>query len=245
LLCRMQWAMRGRVRERGLVYFLLVCLLLAAPALAQHKEQHRGPADLKEYIEILERPERDKEQKPDEVIKALNLDRFMTIADLGAGSGYFTRKFVWAVQDKGMVYAVDIEPGMLKYNEEMVEHMHTPYNAKFVLAKPDDPLLPPKSVDLVFLCNAYHHLDKRADYFMRVKAALTKKGRIAIIDFWNDDRSGNLGFSKDHLIPRETVIQEMTDAGYTLSKEHTFLPKQYFLEFVIGGEKTKGGDEAY
>src|SRR5256886_17588406 len=87
------------------------------------------PADLKEYIEILERPDRDKEQKPDEVIKALNLDRYMTIADLGAGSGYFTRKFVWAVQDKGMVYAVDIEPGMLKYNEEMVEHMHTPYNA--------------------------------------------------------------------------------------------------------------------
>ena len=221
-----------------------VVLLLFVPACAQH-QQHRGPADLKEYIEILERPDRDKEQKPDEVIKALNLDRYMTIADLGAGSGYFTRKFVWAVQDKGMVYAVDIEPGMLKYNEEMVEHMHTPYNAKFVLAKPDDPLLPPKSVDLVFLCNAYHHLEKRADYFTRVKAALTKKGRIAIIDFWNDDRSGNLGFSKDHLIPRETVIQEMTDAGYTLSKEHTFLPKQYFLEFVIGGEKTKGGDEAY
>src|SRR3989454_8816359 len=114
-----------------------VVLLLFVPACAQHKEQHRGPADLKEYIEILERPERDKEQKPDEVIKALNLDRFMTIADIGAGSGYFTRKFVWAVQDKGMVYAVDIEPGMLKYNEEMVEHMHTPYNAKFVLAKPN------------------------------------------------------------------------------------------------------------
>src|SRR2546425_11115970 len=101
-----------------------------APALAQHKEQHRGPDDLKEYIEILERPERDKEQKPDEVIKALNLDQYMTIADIGAGSGYFTRKFVWAVQDKGMVYAVDIEPGMLKYNEEMIEHLHTPYNAK-------------------------------------------------------------------------------------------------------------------
>ena len=208
-----------------------VVLLLFAPACAQH-QQHRGPADLKEYIEILERPDRDKEQKPDEVIKALNLDRYMTIADLGAGSGYFTRKFVWAVQDKGMVYAVDIEPGMLKYNEEMVEHMHTPYNAKFVLAKPDDPLLPSKSVDLVFLCNAYHHLEKRADYFARVKASLTKNGRIAIIDFWNDDRSGNLGFSKDHLIPRDTVIKEMTDAGYTLSKEHTFLPKQYFLEFV-------------
>ena len=231
--------------NRTFAFFLLLALLCAAPASAQHKEQRRGPADLKDYIEALERHERDKDQKPDEVIKALNLDQYMAIADIGAGSGYFTRKFVWAIQDKGMVYAVDTEPGMLKYNEEMVEHMHTPYNAKFVHAKPDDPLLPPKSVDLVFLCNTYHHLEKRADYFTRVKAALTKKGRIAIIDFWNDDRSGNLGFSKDHLVPRETVIQEMTDAGYTISKEHTFLPKQYFLEFVIGGEKAKGADEAY
>ena len=218
------------------VLFLLFALLATVPVLAQHKEQHRGPSDLKDYIESLERPDRDKDQKPDEVIKALNLTDYMTIADIGAGSGYFTRKFVWAVQDKGLVYAVDIEPGMLKYNEEMIEHLHTPNNAKFIVAKEDDPLLPPRSVDLVFLCNAYHHLEKRADYFTRVKAALKPKGRIAIIDFWNDERSGNLGFSKDHLVPRDTVIKEMTEAGYTLSKEHTFLPKQYFLEFVVASK---------
>jgi len=231
-----------RAINRCVTTFLAFVFLLGTSlALAQHKEQHRGPADLKEYIEILERPERDKEQKPDEVIKALNLTDYMTIADIGAGSGYFTRKFVWAVQDKGMVYAVDIEPGMLKYNEEMIEHLHTPYNAKFVVAKEDDPLLPLNSVDLVFLCNAYHHLEKRADYFTRVKATLKPKGRLAIIDFYNDERSGNLGFPKDHLIPRDTVMKEMTEAGYTLSKVHTFLPKQYFLEFVVAGEKAKGG----
>jgi ubiquinone/menaquinone biosynthesis C-methylase UbiE len=212
---------------------LLIGFLAILPACAhQHGPQHRGPSDLKDYIEALERPERDKDQKPDEVIKALALDRYMTIADIGAGSGYFTRKFVWEVQDKGMVYAIDIEPGMLKYNEEQVEHLHTPYNAKFVLAKEDDPLLPPNSVDLVFLCNTYHHLEKRADYFARVKAALKPKGRVAIIDFWTDGRAGNLGFSPEHLVARATVISEMTAAGYTLSKEHTFLPRQYFLEFV-------------
>src|SRR5256885_14940975 len=157
-------------------FFFSLAVLLASPACAQHKEQHRGPADLKEYIEILERPERDKEQKPDEVIKALNITDYMAIADIGAGSGYFTRKFVWAVQDKGMVYAIDIEPEMLKYNEEMVEHLHTPYNAKFLVAKGDDPMLPAKSVDLIFLCNTYHHLENRADYFKRVKAVLKPKG---------------------------------------------------------------------
>ncbi|TAL11495.1 MAG: methyltransferase domain-containing protein [Nitrospirae bacterium] len=228
--------------NRTAVFFLLLALLCAAPAVAQHKEQRRGPADLKDYIELLERPERDKDQKPDEVVKALNLDPYMTIADIGAGSGYFTRKFVWVLQDRGMVYAVDVEPGMLKYNEEMADHLHTPYNAKFVVAKEDDPLLPPKSVDLVFLCDTYHHLEKRADYFTRVKASLTKNGRVAIIDFWTDGRAGNLDFPPDHLVARETVLKEMSEAGYTLSKEHTFLPKQYFLEFVIA-EKLRSGAE--
>ena len=226
-------------------FFLLIACLCAAPASAQHKEQRRGPSDLQQYIESLERPERDKEQKPDEVIKALGLTEYMTIADIGAGSGYFTRKFVWVIQDRGMVYAVDTEPGMLKYNEEMVEHLHTPYNAKFIVAKEDDPLLPPNSVDLVFLCNTYHHLEKRADYFTRVKASLKKNGRVAIVDFYHDERSGNLDFSKDHLVPRDTVLKEMTEAGYTLSKEYTFLTKQYFLEFVPASEKAKADGENY
>ena len=98
-----------------------------------------------------------------------------------------------------MVYAIDVEPDMLKYNEEMVEHLHTPYNAKFVLAKPDDPMLPPRGVDLVFLCNTYHHLSMRSDYFKRVRESLKPGGRVAIIDFYHDERSGELGFSKDHL----------------------------------------------
>ena len=206
------------------------------PAWAQqHGQGHserRGPSDVQQYIEALEREDRDKDQKPDEVIKALTLTDYMTIADIGAGSGYFTRKFVWAVQDKGMVYAVDIEPAMLKYNEEMVEHLHTPYNAKFVLAKPEDPMLPPASVDLVFLCNTYHHLDNRSDYFKRMRQSLKPEGRVAIIDFFHDERSGTLGFSKEHLVSRDTVIREMAGAGYKLTKEHNFLARQYFLEFV-------------
>lgn len=220
--------------NRSFALFILISFLGALPACThQHGQQHRGPSDLKQYIEILERPERDKDQKPDEVVKALNITGYMTIADIGAGSGYFTRKFVWVIQDRGMVYAVDTEPGMLKYNEEMADHLHTPYNAKFVVAKEDDPSLPPNSVDLVFLCDTYHHLEKRADYFTRVKASLKKNGRVAIIDFWTDGRAGDLGFSPEHLVARETVITEMAAAGYSLSKEHTFLPKQYFLEFVV------------
>ena len=142
-----------------------------------------------------------------------------------------------------MVYAIDIEPAMLKYNEEMVEHLHTPYNAKFVLAKPDDPMLPAKSVDLVFLCNTYHHVETRPDYFRQVRAALKPGGRVAIIDFYHDERSGQLGFPKEHLVARDKVMQEMVEAGYKLRKEHDFLPRQYFLEFVP--EDKKAGGENY
>ena len=230
-----------------LVVFVTLLWLLPAGA-QQHTQQshseHRGPSDIQQYIESLERADRDKDQKPDEVIKALALDPYMTIADIGAGSGYFTRKFVWAVQDKGMVYAVDTEPKMLKYNEEMIEHLHTPYNAKFVVARPDDPLLPAKSVDLIFLCNTYHHLENRADYFARLSAALKPGGRVAIIDFYHDERSGEVGFPKRHLVPRDTVIKEMSEAGYALSKEHTLLQRQYFLEFVQI-DKPKAGGENY
>ncbi len=226
-------------------HFFIILFFVAFvghPAWAQHGQGHserRGPSEIQLYIDALENPQREKDQKPDEVIKALQVDPYMTIADIGAGSGYFTRKFVWAVQDKGMVYAIDVEPAMLKYNEEMVEHLHTPYNAKFVLAKPDDPMLPPQTVDLVFLCNTYHHLDDRADYFKRVRTSLKPGGRVAIVDFYHDARSGDLGFPKDHLVRRDTVIEEMSQAGYTLSSEHSFLNRQYFLEFRMAGESPK------
>ena len=223
----------------------LLCFI-GNPAWAQqHGQGHserRGPSDIQQYIESLEKPQRDRDQKPDEVIKALQVDQYMTIADIGAGSGYFTRKFVWAVQDKGMVYAIDVEPAMLKYNEEMVEHLHTPYNAKFVLAKPDDPMLPPRAVDLVFLCNTYHHLSMRSEYFKHVRESLKPGGRVAIIDFYHDERSGELGFSKDHLVRRDTVIDEMSQAGYKLINEHTFLNRQYFLEFQADEKPQRSGE---
>jgi predicted methyltransferase len=64
------------------------------------------------------------------------------------------------------------------------------------------------------------------------KPALKPNGRVVIIDYYNDERSKTLGFSKQHLVPKEQVIKDMEKAGFTLSNEHTFLPRQYFLEFV-------------
>ena len=203
-----------------------------ASAEEQHDSHHRRPENIESYLEHLDRPERAKEQKPADVVAALGLKPGMSVADIGSGSGYFTRRFVEAVTESGMVYAVDIEPEMLRYAKSSVEHMHVPYTAEFIEATPDNPKLPSASVDLIFLCNTYHHLEDRPAYFSRVRSALKPGGRIAVIDFYHDERSGNVGFPRQHLVPQETVIAEMSQAGYRLLKEHGFLDRQYFVEFV-------------
>lgn len=213
---------------------MALAVWLGQPAWPQHSGQHGRLPNVTEYLDQLERPERDQYQKPAEVIHALGLKPGMVVADLGAGSGYFTRRFVEAVTEAGKVYAIDVEPEALQRVKDSIEHLHVPYTAEFILALPDNPKLPFESVDLIFLCNVYHHLDDRPMYFAKVKSSLKPGGRIAIIDFYHDERSGELGFSKTHLVPRETVLAEMGKAGYRLLREHTFLPRQYFLEFVPG-----------
>lgn len=207
-------------------------LLWAGPVPVQQGHQHERMPNVMEYLDRLDRPERDQDQKPAQVVDALELKPGMHVADLGAGSGYFTRRFVEAVGETGKVYVIDVEPEALKYVEESLIRMHRRFEAEFILARPDNPKIPVESVDLIFVCDTYHHLEDRADYFRNVKTSLKPGGRIALIDFYHDERSGDPGFPKRHLVPREKVIEEMTTAGYRLAKEHRFLPKQYFLEFT-------------
>ena len=208
-------------------------LLWAGTVPAQDGHQHERMPNVMEYLDRLERPERDQDQKPAQVIDALELKAGMHVADLGAGSGYFTRRLVEAVTETGKVYVVDIEPEALKYVEESLIHMHRPFEAEFIVARPDNPKIPVESVDLIFVCNTYHHLEERSLYFGNVKSSLKPGGRIAIIDFYHDERSGDLGFPKRHLVAKEQVVEEMGKAGYRVLKDHTFLPKQYFLEFEL------------
>lgn len=224
-------SIRRRLTVAGLA--TLLGLLWAGPVPAQQGHAHERMPSVMEYLDRLDRPERDQEQKPAQVVDALGLKPGMRVADLGAGSGYFTQRFVEAVTESGKVYVIDVEPEALKYVEERLVHMHRPFEAEFILARPDNPKLPAESVDLIFVCNTYHHLEDRTFYFRNIRSALKSGGRIAIVDYYHDDRSGELSFPKRHLIAREKVVEEMTGAGYRLAKEHGFLPKQYFLEFTL------------
>jgi SAM-dependent methyltransferase len=125
-----------------------------------------------------------------------------------------------------------VEPEMLSYVKNSLGDPQASKTVSYILAAPDDPKLSPGSVDLIFLCNTYHHLEDRSSYFAKVKPALTPAGRIVIIDFYHDERSGEVNFPRRHLVARDTVVADMTKAGYELAGEHTFLTRQYFLEFT-------------
>jgi len=210
----------------------LGCLVFTVSTSCLHR-----PWDIDTYIQNLERPDRDEYQKPEEVLTALHITPGITIADIGAGSGYFTRRFAKAVGETGKVFAVDVEQKMLDYNRAELSKLGLMGNIELILAKPDNPSLPINQIDLIFFCNVYHHLENHTAYAAKLKSALTDSGRVVIIDYYHDERSGKLSFSKHHLVPPETVIQQMDQVGFRLSQEYTFLPRQYFLEFVPAAEE--------
>jgi SAM-dependent methyltransferase len=128
---------------------------------------------------------------------------------------------------RGLVYAADIEPDMVKYLGERAKREKLP-NLRAIAAAPDDARLPAK-VDLVLLVDVYHHIDQRERYFSKLRASLKPGGRLAVIDFTLDSPEGP---PKSMRIAPEAVKRELADAGYVLKAEHAFLPRQYFLVFA-------------
>jgi ubiquinone/menaquinone biosynthesis C-methylase UbiE len=195
--------------------------LTAALAFAQVEHQHHPPRSADEYAKILENPARDAWQKPHEVITALVLRPEESIADIGAGSGYFTRRFA---RHAGKVYAVDIDSKLIEKAKAQA-----PPNVEFVLATPDDPKLPSASVDTIFFCDVLHHIANRPTYYEKLSRALKRGGRIVIIDFYKKPLP--VGPPVEMKLTEKQVETELKTAGFRLVKSHDFLPHQYFLEF--------------
>ncbi len=168
---------------------------------------------------------RDEWQQPDKVVASLQLKPGDKVADLGSGGGYFTFRLADAVGEDGIVYAVDVDKGLLDYVDKTASEKGFT-NIKTIRASQDDTGLAADSVDLIFVCNTYHHLEDRSLYFNNLKQALHDTGRVAIIDF----TSGWLN-SIGHGTATEMVVQEMKQAGYQLQTQFDFLEKQNFLIF--------------
>jgi arsenite methyltransferase len=168
--------------------------------------------------------------KPNEVLKALELQQGQTVADIGSGGGYFALRFAEIVGSEGHVFAVDTDQSFLDFVQNSAKEKGLA-NVETVLAAKDAAPLPEDSLDLIFLRNVCHHLPDRPEYFKKLKAALKPEARIAIIEY----RGGGFSFHGlfGHYVPKETIIKEMEQAGYQLEKDLGFLPEQSFTVFHV------------
>ncbi|MDH4036195.1 MAG: class I SAM-dependent methyltransferase [Candidatus Krumholzibacteria bacterium] len=228
-----------RFRRNAVVLALallsLATLTAVSPAQDNHgsgDHQHNDDAtiehrfnDADAWAERFESPARDAWQLPDSVVATLATRKDMRIADIGSATGYFPVRFARACPD-GFVIGADIEPGMIQYLNDRARREGLA-NLVSVLAAPDDPHLP-MPVDLVFICDTYHHINNRVDYFTRLKEQLRPGGRVAIVDF---RPASSLG--PPHKLAPEVVESEMKNAGFDIAERHDFLPEQYLLVFVV------------
>lgn len=214
---------------------LLAMLALPLSALAQdavqrdRQQMHQLHRDSRAYIGMLDDPKRDAYQKPHEVLTALAIEPGEVIADIGAGSGYFTFRLAHRVGDKGRVYAVDISPDMIRHLNRRIRELKA-MNVTAILADADDPLLADASIDRFFFSDSWHHIENQSKYLLLIKKMLKPGGEIIMIDFHKKELP--VGPPMQMKIAREDLIRQMESNGFRLTKEHTFLPYQYFLVFA-------------
>jgi arsenite methyltransferase len=192
----------------------------------QIQKMHQDP---KAYIAMLENPQRDSEQKPDEVIAALDLKPGETLVDIGAGSGYFAFRFARKIGDSGRVYAVDINSDMILYMNRHIRDKKV-RNVTTILSAPDDPLVPDVPVNRFFVCNTWHHVQSRPRYIALMKKMLKPGGQIVVVDY--KKKQLPVGPPPEMKLAKREVIAELEAGGFKLAKEHDFLPYQYFLVFT-------------
>jgi ubiquinone/menaquinone biosynthesis C-methylase UbiE len=216
-------------RDRSIACLALLVILAGPVRGASHDAtSHRRFDDPTYWSTVFDDPARATWQKPEQLVAALGLRPGQCVADLGAGTGYFSRLLSTAVGATGTVLAVDPEPNLIAYLRERSEREKTA-NVVPILASHDNPRLPPGSVDLVLIVDTFHHIDDRIAYLRNLRRALRPSGRVAVVDW--QKRALPVGPEMDHKLAREQVVDEMDAAGYRLAEEPTFLPYQYFLIF--------------
>jgi SAM-dependent methyltransferase len=184
------------------------------------------------YTELLERPDREDVQKSPEIMKTLGLRPGERVADIGAGTGYFTFQIAEAVGPSGTVLALDIAPEMLEYLDLRVKARKAT-NVTLRRVASDDPQLAPASVDTILMIDAIHYVKDRVAYAKRLRPALAPNGRVVIIDYRPKPMSERpWGPPPEQQFPKEQLDREMAAAGFKVSKAFDFLPEQFFVIYV-------------
>lgn len=183
--------------------------------------------DAEQWAKDFDDPARDAWQLPARVVDALTLKPGQIVADVGAGTGYFSVRLAKAPA-RPKVYAVDIEPSMVAYLKKRAAHDGLT-NIIAVQAGADRTNLP-EPVDLVLIVDTYHHIPNRVAYFSALKARMKPGARLAIVDFRKDSPSGP---PKEFRFTPDQISAELAQAGFALKTSHAFLPRQHFLVYAV------------
>jgi SAM-dependent methyltransferase len=222
------------VTLKRLLFALLVSSQILLSVSAQSSTQAPAAADehrktSEPYtgdLSIFDSPGRDERLQINRVMDILGVTVGKTVADIGAGSGWFTVRAARRVGEAGLVYAVDINQESIRYIDNRVrkEKLH---NVRTILGKPDNPLLPAAAVDAVLLLKTYHEVAEPVALLRNLRPSLRPGAKVGIID-----RNGN---GEDHGVGLEVVLQEATQAGYRLLLQYDFVKgdkMDYFLVLI-------------
>jgi ubiquinone/menaquinone biosynthesis C-methylase UbiE len=212
-----------------LLFFPFQNLILAVGQSAAAPNQQRKTSEpYTGDLSIFDSPGREDRLQINRVMDILGIAPGKSVADIGAGSGWFTVRAARRVGASGVVYAVDINPEAIRYVDERA-HKEMLENVKTILGKADNPLLAPGTVDAVLLLKTYHEVAQPVALLQNLRGALRAGAKIGVID-----RNGN---GEDHGVGRDVVIREAKEAGYQLKEQYDFVKgdkMDYFLVFVAG-----------
>ena len=175
----------------------------------------------------LERPEREREERTDLLLKALALKSTDVVADIGAGTGFFTFQMAPKLP-KGKVMAVDIQPEMIAYlNDGKAKHKVT--NVEPILSTESDPKLPANSIDMAIMIDAYHEFSYPREMIQHIADALKPGGRVVLVEYRAEDP--NVPIKELHKLSVVQATKEMKAAGLKRLKNDDRLPQQHIMFF--------------
>jgi ubiquinone/menaquinone biosynthesis C-methylase UbiE len=214
------------MKRLDVAFVVAVAVLCGTPTDAQHSRLFPP-----ENLGQLEGPDRDAFQQPEQIMDALGIGDASTVADLGAGGGWFTVRLARRVGPNGTVYAEDIQPQMIEAITRRVERESLQKIVKTVLGTPTDPNLPAGSLDAVLIVDAYHEVEQPVTLLRNIAKSLKPTGTIGIVNYKQD--GGGPGPPMEERVDPEKVIRDAQAAGLELRKREKFLRYQYLLTFGV------------
>jgi len=209
------------------VAIIVAILSLSLHAQSQQRGGHPGRLFPPSDLGLLDAPDRDLWQRPDQIMDAMGIADASVVADIGAGSGWFTIRLARRVGPRGLVFAEDVQKEMINAISRRVSREGLT-NVRPVLGLNNDPRLT-QPVDAVLIVDAYHEIENRVAMLANLARALKPQGRIGVVDFKLDGTGP--GPSPDERVSPDVVVKDAAEAGLRLIRQEPFLQYQYFLIF--------------